>query len=361
MLFVPALQAQNQVPMTAVPVAGPVYMLQGPDGGNIGVITDTSGSILIDSMMQRSAGQIRAAIKDLPGGNNVRFLINTHWHSDHTDGNKALGPGSTIVAHENVRSLLSKPQALMGQQTPALPVGAIPAVTYSDALTLYAGHEPIRLVHYSHAHTDGDTVVYIDGAKVVHMGDMFFNGMFPFLDVANGGDIDNWVRQLDAIMAKLPADTKIIPGHGPLAGVAELKSFRQMLFDSAEIVRKQMKEGKTVEQIKGTGLPERFSPWTKGFLPTSQWLELVYRSLERVGIIRQPIAHGSKGPNIVLRRSHDLHTTSLPFCPGIPGGTCTRRCERHQQTQYTSERSHPLPVPSRKMSQLHSSLFAEFT
>ncbi len=280
-LFVPALPAQNQAPVTRVPVAGPVYMLQGSDGGNIGVITNPSGVILIDSMMQRSAEQIRAAIKDLPGGNHPRFLINTHWHSDHTDGNKALGPGSIIVAHENVRTLLSKPQALMGQQTPALPADAIPVVTYSDTLTLYAGNEPIRLVHYPHAHTDGDTVVYIDTAKVVHMGDMFFNGMFPFLDVANGGDIDNWVQQLDGIMAKLPADTKIIPGHGPLAGIAELRSFRQMLSDSADVVRRQMKEGKTLEQIKAAGLPERFAPWTKGFLPTPQWLELVYRSLEQ--------------------------------------------------------------------------------
>ena len=280
-LFVPALlQAQNQMQVTRVPVAGPVYMLQGSGGGNVGVIADPSGVILIDAMDERSAGQIRAAVKDLPGGNHVRFLINTHWHSDHADGNKILGPGAVIVAHENVRSLLSKPQTLVGQQTQALPPAAIPVVTYPDQLTLYAGNEPVRLIHYNHAHTNGDTVVYIDTAKVLHMGDMFFNGMFPFLDVANGGDIDNWVRQLDVIIAKLPADAKIIPGHGPLAGIAELRSFRQMLSDSAGIVRGQMKEGKTLEQIKAAGLPGRFAPWTKGFLPTPQWLELVYRSIE---------------------------------------------------------------------------------
>ena len=113
------------------------------------------------------------------------------------------------------------------------------------------------------------------------MGDMFFNGMFPFLDVSNGGDIDNWVRQLDVILAALPADAKIIPGHGPLAGKDELKAFRRMLYDSAEIVRGQMKEGKTLEQIKEAGVPDRLAPWTKGFLPTPDWLELVYRSLEK--------------------------------------------------------------------------------
>jgi glyoxylase-like metal-dependent hydrolase (beta-lactamase superfamily II) len=148
-------------------------------------------------------------------------------------------------------------------------------------LALPAEGQPVRLIHYPHAHTDGDTVVSMDKYKVVHMGDMFFNGMFPFLDVANGGDIDNWVRQLDSIIAGLPADAKIIPGHGPLAGIAELKAFRQMLFDSADTVRRQMKEGKTLEQIKSAGLPERFGPWTKGFLTTPQWLELVYSSLEK--------------------------------------------------------------------------------
>jgi len=275
------LQAQQNPPkVTTTPVAGPVYMLQG-GGGNIGVIADPAGVFMIDSMDESSAGQVRAAIKALPGGDKIRILINTHWHSDHTDGNKVFGPGSIIVAHENVRSLLAKPQNLMGQQAQALPAGALPTITYSDKLALWAGDIQVRLVHYPHAHTNGDTVVFIDKYKVVHMGDMFFNGLFPFLDVANGGDIDNWVRQLDAVLSSLSDDTKIIPGHGPLAGIAELKAFRQMLFDSAETVRKQIKEGKTLEQIKAAGLPDRFAPWTKGFLPTPQWLEMVYQSLQR--------------------------------------------------------------------------------
>jgi len=259
--------------ITSAPVAGPVYMLQGPGGGNVGVIADLSGVIVIDSMDQKSAGQIRESIRKLPGGGQVRMLVNTHYHSDHTDGNRVLGTGSIIVAQENTRSYMLK-----GSKD-ALPAGALPCVTYADRLALYAGDEPVRLVHYAHAHTGGDTVVFIDRHKVIHMGDMFFNGMFPYLDVANGGSIDNWVRQLDAIMAAIPADTKIIPGHGPLAGIAELKSFRQMLFDSAETVRKQMKEGKTLEQIKSAGLPERFAPWTNGFLSATQWIELVYQSL----------------------------------------------------------------------------------
>jgi cyclase len=281
-LFAPGFLPAQQAPVkfTLTPVAGQIYMLQG-DGGNIGVMADPAGVLLIDSMYQRSAPSIREAIKSLPGGDKVRFLVNTHWHSDHTEGNLALGPGAIILAHENVRSLLAKPQSLLGQQTNAYPSGALPSVTYSDKLTLYVGDEPIRLVHYPNTHSNGDTVVFFDRSNVMHMGDMFFQGMFPFLDVANGGDIDSWVRQIDAVASSVPADVKIIPGHGPLVGIAELKAFRQMLFDSADTVRKQMKEGKTLEQIKAAGLPERFAPWTKGFLTTPQWLELVYRSLEK--------------------------------------------------------------------------------
>jgi cyclase len=264
---------------TLTPVAGPIYMIEG-EGGNIGILADPSGILMIDSMYERSAGPIRSAIKLLPGGSRVRFLVNTHWHGDHTEGDVAFGPEAVIIAHENVRTLLSKPQSLMGQQTRALPAGALPAITYSDRISLYVGDEPIRLIHYPNAHSNGDTVVFFDKSHVIHMGDMFFNGLFPFLDVANGGNIDNWVRQLDAIISAAPPGVRIIPGHGPLAGISELKAFRQMLFDSADIVRNQMKEGKTLDQIKTAGLPDRFAPWTKGFMPTAQWLELVYRSLE---------------------------------------------------------------------------------
>ena len=282
LIYLPiALQAQ-QGGLKAVLINGPVYMIQGTGAGNIGIISQPSSVIVIDAMMANSADQIRTALKAVPGGSTIRFLINTHWHSDHTDGNAALGAGSTIVAHENVRPLLEKPQTLMGQTTKALPIEALPSITYSEKLTLYSGDVPVRLVHYAHAHTNGDTMVFIDKYKVLHMGDMFFNGLFPVLDVDYGGDIPNWVRQLDAILADLPADTKIIPGHGPLAGVEDLKAFRQMLSSSAEIVSNQIKDGKTLDQIKTAGLPDSFAPWTKGgFLTTPQWLELVYRSLKK--------------------------------------------------------------------------------
>lgn len=277
----PCLRAQQNPPkITLVPVAGPVCMLQG-GGGNIGIVPDAAGLLMIDAMFERQAGEIREAIKSLPGGDRVRLLVNTHWHADHTDGNKAFGPGAVIIAHENVRAILANDQTLMGGQTKALPASALPDVTFPDKMTVYAGGQPIRLVHFPHAHTDGDIVVFLDGWKVVHMGDMFFNGMFPFIDVTNGGDIGSWLRQLDIILGALPPDTKIIPGHGPLAGVADLRAFRDMLSDSADLVRRQMKAGKTLDEIKAAGVPEKLRPWEKGFLKAPQWFELVYRSLER--------------------------------------------------------------------------------
>lgn len=263
-----------------VPVAGPVHMLEGA-GGNIGVVAGEPGLLLIDAMYERVAEAVREAVKGLPGGGRVRLVVNTHWHADHTDGNKAFAPGAVIVAHESVRALVAKDQALLSGTVKALPAGAWPEIVFKDEVTIYAGGQAVRLVHFPRAHTDGDTVVFIDGLKVVHMGDMFFNGMFPFLDVAHGGDIDGWVRDLDRILAGLAPETKIIPGHGPLAGVRELKAFRDMLAASADLVRGMMKAGKTLDEIRAAGLPPDLAVWAKGFLKPSQWLELVYRSLEK--------------------------------------------------------------------------------
>ncbi|MBN2337780.1 MAG: MBL fold metallo-hydrolase [Acidobacteria bacterium] len=276
----PAQEAAQEA-AAAARVAGPVYMIEGKGAGNIGVIAHPGGAIVIDAGMAASAAGVRATLDALPGGGRIRFLVNTHWHSDHTDGNRALGQGAAIVAHDRVRPLLARPQSLMGQTTAALPDEALPSVTFSERLTLYAGDLPVRLVHYAGAHTNGDTVVYIDRYKAVHMGDLFFNGLFPFLDIDNGGDIESWVRHLDDIVSKLPADARVIPGHGPLASVADLVAFRNMLAESAEIVRQRIQKGATLDQVKNAGLPLHLEPWTHGFMNTAQWLELVYRSLAK--------------------------------------------------------------------------------
>ncbi len=281
--LVVCLRAQQKEPLavTVIPVAGPIYMLESGGNGNVGVVADPDGVLMIDAMEEEMAGRLRAALKPLPGGDRVRVLVNTHWHWDHVNGNKAFGPAAVIVAHENTRALNAADQAMFGGTIKALPARALPVLTYSDSMTAYAGGLTLRLVHYPHAHTNGDTVIFIDALKIVHTGDMFFNGMFPFMDVSNGGDIDNWVRQLDVILTAVPDDVRIIPGHGPLAGKIELKAFRDMLYDSAELVRARMKEGKSLAEIQAAGMSDRFAPWTKGFMPVPGWLELVYRSLEK--------------------------------------------------------------------------------
>ena len=276
-LRAPAQQAPPKISL--VPVSGPVYMVEG-GGGNIGVVADEAGLLMIDAMFERTAAGVLDAVKGLPGGGRVRLLVDTHWHADHTDGNKAFASTAVIIAHENVRTLLAADQTLMGGTTKALPAEALPAITFADRMTIHAGGQAIRLVHFPRAHTGGDTVVFIDALKIVHMGDMFFNGMFPFLDVANGGDIVDWARDLDTILASLPADARIIPGHGPLGGAADLRAFRDMLTASADHVRKQMAAGKTLEEIQAAGLPAGLELWAKGFMKGPRWLELVHSSLK---------------------------------------------------------------------------------
>lgn len=280
--LVAGLSGQQAPPkIELVPVAGSVHMLQG-GGGNIGVVADEAGLVLIDAMFERVADGVRAALKDLPGGGLVRVLVNTHWHADHTDGNKAFGPGAAgIIAHENARAILSRDEPLMGGVTKALPEDARPNLTFKDEMTFYAGGQAIRLVHFPLAHTDGDTVVFMDGGRIVHMGDMFFSGTFPFMDVDHGGDIESWIGHLDKVLSGLPEDAKVIPGHGPLAGKADLRAFRDMLADSASYVRKEMKAGRPLEAIQAAGLPAGLEPWAKGFMKGPRWLELVYRSLEK--------------------------------------------------------------------------------
>ncbi len=277
------LQAQTTepAPVSVVPVAGPVFMLASGGNGNVGVVADPAGIFMIDAMEEEMAGKLRAALKSLPGGGRVRVLVNTHWHWDHVNGNKAFGPAAVIVAHENTRALNAADQPRFGDTIKALPRDALPVLTYSDRMAAHAGGLDLRLVHYPHAHTGGDTVVFLDALKIVHTGDMFFNGMFPYLDVPSGGDVVNWARQLDAILDGLPEDVRIIPGHGPLAGKGELEAFRDMLADSAELVRGRMEQGMSLEEIQAAGMPDRFGPWTKGFMPVPGWLELVYESLEK--------------------------------------------------------------------------------
>jgi glyoxylase-like metal-dependent hydrolase (beta-lactamase superfamily II) len=282
LLSAPALAQEDRfakVQVTATHVAGPVHMLQGA-GGNIGVSAGPDGLLLVDDQFAPLAPKIRAALAKLKKGK-VDFVLNTHWHGDHTGSNAAFGKEARVVAHAHVRARLQKGQSIRGQAIPPAPREALPVITYEQGLSLHFNGEEIRVTHLPTGHTDGDSVVHFTGSKVLHLGDQFFVGRFPFVDFESGGDVEGYLRNVGQVLATLPPDTRIIPGHGPLAGRAELEAFHQMLQQTVQHVRERRAAGKTLAQVQEEGLPEQWKSWGEGYVKTPQWLEAVYTSLER--------------------------------------------------------------------------------
>jgi len=269
----------SKVEIKVTKVAGTVYMLQGA-GGNIGVSVGTDGILIVDDEFAPLANKIRAALKTL-GEGKLRFVLNTHWHGDHTGGNAQFGPEAPIIAHDNVRKRLATEQKIFGESVPASPKEALPVITFDKTLTVHFNGEEIRAVHFPHGHTDGDSIIFFKTANVVHMGDDFFAGKFPFVDIENGGDVVNLAKNIGEIIERLPVGVKIIPGHGPLSNVDDLKVYHRMLLETIDIVRKQVASGKSLEQIKAAGLPEVWKTWGTGFIKTGQWIELIYKSLKK--------------------------------------------------------------------------------
>ncbi len=286
LLLVPAsLLAQQQdfskVEITTTHVAGSVYMLQGA-GGNIAVSAGPDGLLMVDDQFAPLSEKIRAAVAKLAPGK-LRFVLNTHWHGDHTGGNPVFGREAPIIAHDNVRKRLSTAQHLFGRTIEPLPEEGWPVITFDSSLRVHFNGEEIRVLHYPSGHTDGDSVIHFTGSNVVHMGDHFFNGRFPFVDLDSGGDVEGMARNVAEILAKLPPGAKIIPGHGALAGAAELREFHRMLVASIGTVRAGMAEGRSLVEIQKAGLPEEWAGWGGGFVPADRWIEIVHRSLSRSG------------------------------------------------------------------------------
>jgi cyclase len=208
----------SKVEIKVIPVAGKVYMLEGA-GGNIGVSVGEDGILLVDDQFEPLAPKIRAALGGIAGagsgGGKIKLLINTHWHGDHVGGNKVFGPEATILAQTNVRRRLATEQTVRGEKVAPLPSQALPVVTYDQAVSVHWNGEEIKVVHFPHGHTDGDSVVFFTGSNVVHMGDDFFNGMFPFVDLGTGGSVQGLIDNVTRVLAMMPPDAKVIPGHGP--------------------------------------------------------------------------------------------------------------------------------------------------
>jgi glyoxylase-like metal-dependent hydrolase (beta-lactamase superfamily II) len=270
---------QQEITVKTTKVNGNVYLLQGR-GGNIGAIVGMDGILIVDDDYKVVSEKLRAALKEL-GSASPKFILNTHWHGDHTEGNFTFGPESVIVAHENVRKRMLNPPVIFGQTTPAYPALALPVVTYSESVTLHFDGEEIRAVHFPSGHTDGDTVVFFKNANVVHLGDDFFSGKFPFVDLDSGGSVQGLLNNLSQLITMIPADAKLIPGHGPLSTLDDLKNFRQAIAETANIVQDRMKKNMPLDEIKKGGLPDKYKDWGSGFIKTDAWIEILYRSYSK--------------------------------------------------------------------------------
>ena len=267
--FVPAAQQDySTVQIKTSKVAGNVSMLEGA-GGNIGVSTGPDGTLIIDNQYAPLADKIKAALKSLSDGK-LKFLVNTHHHGDHTGGNEIFGKDTLIVAHANVHKRLQ-----------SRPKEAQPVITYDKSASIHFNGEEIQLMYFTNGHTDNDTIVYFTKSNVVHFGDTFSPGRFPTVDLGGGGDVEGLVKSLSEAIKWLPADVKVIPGHGPVLGIEDVKGYRDMIADTADIVRKQMAAGKTIEQIKAQGMPEKYKDLGTGFVKTDTWVQVIYNSLSK--------------------------------------------------------------------------------
>ena len=255
------LHAQNfdTVQVRAVPVAGAVHMLQGA-GGNIGLVVGDDAVFVVDDQYAPLTPKVLAAIKSVTP-QPVRFVLNTHWHFDHTGGNENMGKaGALIFAHENVRRRMSKDQFIeaLNRTEPAAPRGALPVVTFTDTVSFHLNGDSIVVFHVAPAHTDGDAVILFTRANVVHTGDLFVSAGFPFVDRSSGGSIHGIIAAAERILAATNAGTRIIPGHGPLADRARLQAYHDMLVVMRDRMRKEIAARHTIEQVLASAITAEY-------------------------------------------------------------------------------------------------------
>ncbi len=259
-----------------------VYMLTG-SGGNIGLSVGADGVLMIDDQFAPLSEKIEAAIAEL-GSDRIRYVLNTHWHGDHTGGNEHFGAKATIIAHDNVRLRMAAGQEMkfFDRVVEPSPAVALPVITYEESVSVHFNGDELMVFHFPGGHTDGDSVIFFVEENVVHLGDLFFNGMYPFIDLESGGDVDAYIANVAELMTLVDPDAKIIPGHGPLAEWQDLADFHEMLKLSRETVAEAVADGKSLEEAQEDGLdPEIVERWGKGFLNTDKWITIIYKSLTR--------------------------------------------------------------------------------
>lgn len=277
--LVPVLAQDNPdlITVRAAKASGSVYFLDctgGFGGGNVAASVGDDGVLLVDDMYAVIAPKLIAVLKTL-SDKPVKIVLNTHFHGDHIQGNKVFRESAVIIGQENVAKRLI---AANKDATPTLQY--VPAVTFSDRITLNFNGEEIQMIHFPNSHTDSDSIVYFTKSKVLHLGDMFFFGMFPAVYTQGGGDIRQLVRSLEKIVTDFPADTKVIPGHGDLATMQDLKNYLAMLKETIGIVEAAIKQGKTLEQMQKEKVLLKYDALGSGGAQTTdQYLAMLYKLL----------------------------------------------------------------------------------
>ena len=269
-----------KVEIKAEPLAEGVAVLFGA-GGNIGVSYGPDGTVLIDDQFAPLTPKIQAAIEAL-GAEPVKYLINTHWHGDHSGGNENFGKaGALIMAHDHVRERMLGEQKSGRGNDPASPKEALPTVTYHDGIKLHLNGDEVHVKHMKHGHTDGDSIVFWTKANVLHMGDLYFNKVtLPFIDLNSGGNARGVLAAAEKALTMVDNETKIIPGHGPMATKADLTEYRDMLKFVIGAVEAAMGEGKTLEQVVAMKPAAKWDTNPKAFIKGDAFVTAVYKSLE---------------------------------------------------------------------------------
>lgn len=276
-------QEFDKVQIKIVKAADNVHMLMG-SGGNIGVCTGDDGVFLVDDQFAPLTEKIKAAIGKI-SNKDICFLINTHWHFDHVGGNENMGEaGAVIIAHENARNRMSTDQFIdfFQKQIPASPKIALPIITFTQDLTFHLNENEIHVFHVKNAHTDGDAIVYFKNSNVIHTGDIYFAGLYPFIDTGSHGSVNGVIDAAKYVLSIINDDTKVIPGHGHLSNKAELGGYVDMLISLRDKVNNHISEGKTLKEIQAAKPTQEFDEkWGHGFLSPDQFVQILYNDLSR--------------------------------------------------------------------------------
>jgi glyoxylase-like metal-dependent hydrolase (beta-lactamase superfamily II) len=272
----------SKVQIKVTKVAGNVYMLQGA-GGNIGASVGEDGIVIVDDQYAPLADKIQTALKGITD-KPVRFIINTHYHEDHTGGNAYFQKQAPIIAHDNVRKRLESGGGAgnggsVHRDFKPAPKEALPIITFDHDVTVHLNGEDIRALYFPAGHTDGDSVIFFPKSDVVHMGDDFVTYGFPFIDVDSGGSIDGMIDGVEKVLGQVPADVKIIPGHGPISNVTDVRAYLDMLKATREAVAKEIKAGKTVDQMKQEKILDPWKKYAGQFINADAFIETIYNSL----------------------------------------------------------------------------------